>query len=163
MDKDKAIQYFKLAVQVANIFSKDPSTKVGTILLKPGSHQVLSLGYNGMPRGINEKDIFKWERPLKYKYVEHSERNAIYNASRHGTPLEGCIAIVTMFPCSDCTRALIQSGVKTIISYYDQSKKERWGEEWKISNDMLKEANIDIMILNDNDINKDINVTIETI
>ena len=67
-----------------------------------------------------------------------------------------------MFPCSDCTRALIQSGVKTIISYYDESKKERWGEEWKISNDMLKEANINIMILNENDINKDINVTIET-
>ena len=110
-----------------------------------------------------KKDYGKWERPIKYKYVEHAERNAIYNASRHGTPLENSIAIVTMFPCSECTRALIQSGIKTIISTYDLSKQERWGYEWEISNNMFKEAGINVIILSDEEINKHINVTIETI
>ena len=163
MDKKKSIQYFQLATQVANIFSKDASTKVGAIILAPKSFQVLSLGYNGMPRGITETDYSKWERPLKYKYVEHAERNALYNACRHGTPLAGSIAIVTMFPCSDCARGLIQAGITTIITTYDNTKKERWGCEWDISNSMFKEAGIDIIILTSEDISSEINVTIETI
>lgn len=140
---DKAKQYYELAETQARIFSKDPSTKVGAILLAPESLQVLSLGYNGMPRGIAEKDARRWERPIKYRYVEHAERNALYNACRHGTPIEGAIAVVTMFPCTDCTRALIQCGVRCIVTKVPDLTCERWGADFAISLEMLQEANVE--------------------
>jgi dCMP deaminase len=156
---NKAIQYYQLAQQVANIFSKDPSTKVGAVLLAPDSYQVLSLGYNGMPRGIDEKELSKWERPTKYQYVEHAERNALYNACRHGTPLQGSIAVVTLFPCCDCARGLIQSGVKYLVTAQSEVAKDRWSEQWKSSEAMLIEAGVEIIILTSDDYNKSIDVT----
>lgn len=119
----------------ACIKSKDPSTKVGCILVGE-DHEVLSTGFNGFPRGVRETvvthvpnpgediawkrevlDRERWERPLKYEFVEHAERNAIYNAARHGTRLYGCTAYLNYAPCpcADCTRALIQVGCLTIV------------------------------------------------
>ena len=161
ISETKSIQYFQLAEQLANIFSKDPSTKVGAILLADGSYQVLSLGYNGMPRGINEKDPTKWERPRKYKLIEHAERNCIYNAARHGTPLNGSIAIVTLFPCCDCARGLIQSGIKTLVTTKTEEAAKRWGEEWKESAQMLDESGVKTILLTDEQISKKIDVTID--
>jgi len=146
---DKAKQYYQLAKTQAEIFSKDPSTKVGAILLAPESLQVLSLGYNGMPRGISEKEPSRWERPIKYRYVEHAERNALYNACRHGTPIEGAIAIVTMFPCTDCTRALIQSGVKCIVTKKPDLDCDRWGADFTISKEMIDEVNIECIYIDE--------------
>jgi dCMP deaminase len=147
--KDKAKQYFKLAQVQADIFSKDPSTKVGAILLAPDSLQVLSLGYNGMPRGILETVEQRWERPIKYRYVEHAERNALYNACRHGTPIEGAIAVVTLFPCTDCTRALIQSGVKCIVTQKPDLTCQRWGEDFTISMEMIQETNMECIYVDE--------------
>ena len=96
-----------------------------------------------MPRKIDEK-IDRWQRPLKYKYVEHAERNAVYNAVRHGTPLEGSIAVVTMFPCCDCARALIQVGVSNIVTTTPNLEHPRWGDDFKISMEMFQEANVDV-------------------
>ena len=161
ISETKSIQYFQLAEQLANIFSKDPSTKVGAILLADESYQVLSLGYNGMPRGFNEKDSSKWERPRKYKLIEHAERNCIYNAARHGTPLKGSIAIVTLFPCCDCARGLIQSGIKTLVTTKTEEAAKRWGEEWKESEQMLNESGVTIVSLTNDQINRKIDVTID--
>lgn len=152
MRRDKAIKYFKLAEYQANLFSKDDSKKVGAILVAPESLQILSMGYNGMPRNINENISERWERPLKYKYVEHAERNAIYNAVRQGTGIEGSIAITTLYPCCDCARALIQSGIKTIVSKKPDFDHERWGHDFKISEEMFNEANIEIILLDDTEI-----------
>jgi len=152
MRRDKAIKYFKLAQHQADLFSKDPSTKVGAIILAPESLQILSLGFNGMPRKIDESISERWERPIKYKFVEHAERNAIYNACRHGTPLEGSIAVITMYPCCDCTRALIQSGIKLIVSKIPDYEHHRWGEDFKISYEMFEEAGVDQMFLENNEI-----------
>jgi dCMP deaminase len=145
--RDKAIKYYKLAEHQAALFSKDPNRKVGAILLAPGSLQILSLGYNGMPRNVNEQNHQRWTRPIKYKYVEHAERNAVYNACRHGTPLEGCIAVVTMFPCCDCARALIQAGCKRIVTLTPDWTHPRWGDDFKISKIMFEEAGVDIQLL----------------
>jgi dCMP deaminase len=161
MDRTKAIQYFKLAQCVATIFSKDPSTKVGAVFIAPESHQVLSLGYNGMPRKVNEKIKKRWERPLKYDLAEHAERNAIYNAARHGTPLDGCIAIVTLYPCNDCARGLIQCGAKEIITIKTIEAQKRWGDKWKNAEMMLDEANVNVTILTEKEINSEIDVTID--
>src|SRR5204863_7102018 len=120
----------------------------------PGTLQILSMGYNGMPRNINENVSDRWTRPLKYKFVEHGERNAIYNAAQSGTPLKDSICVVSLCPCADCTRGIIQSGCKMIITrdinecvtdYPDIA--DRWKPEWDISLTMIREAGIKIMFL----------------
>lgn len=110
--------FIEMAMFVAKK-SKDPSTKVGCVLV--GEHnQVLSVGYNGFPRGVGGDDDpngKRWERPIKYQFVEHAERNAIYNAARSGVSLDGAKAYLNWepVPCADCTRGLIQSGICEII------------------------------------------------
>jgi dCMP deaminase len=146
MRRDKAIKYFKLAEQQALLFSKD-TTKVGAVLLAPESHQILSLGYNGMPRCVDESIARRWERPIKYKYVEHAERNALYNACRHGTPVQGSIAVVTMFPCCDCARALIQAGVQTLVTVRPDYDREVWGPDSRVSMEMFQEVGMALMLL----------------
>jgi dCMP deaminase len=147
MNKEKAEKYYKLAKKFAELFSKDPSTKVGCIFLAPESYQVLSMGYNGMPRGVNETIPERWEKPQKYMWCEHAERNTIANASRHGTPLQNSIAIVTMFPCADCARLIIQSGVKTLITKKPNLGSKNWGLSFQYSSTMLEEANISIIFI----------------
>jgi dCMP deaminase len=142
MRKDKSIKYYKLSEYLANLMSKDPNTKVGTLIIDKESYHILSEGYNGFPRGINEKDQKRWERPTKYKYVSHSEANAICNAARHGISLKNSIAVITMFPCSTCTKLLIQSGITEIVTQKPDFNHHRWGEEFKVSNEMLVEAGI---------------------
>lgn len=149
MKQEKSEKYFLLAKHLADNFSKDTSTKVGAIFLAPESHQILSMGYNGMPRGFDETKLVRWERPQKYLYVEHAERNAIYNACRHGTPLENSIAIVTMFPCSDCMRALIQSGVKKIITVKPDLSCKRWGTHFQASLEMCMECGVELVYVNE--------------
>jgi len=147
ISREKAIKYFKLASYTAHTFSKDPNTKVGCILLKPGSLQILSIGYNGFPRGVDETDASRWERPIKYSFVEHSERNCLYNACRSGTCTDNSIAVTTLFPCCDCCRALIQAGVKTIISQTPDYSNPRWGSDYQISEIMLREAAVQVITL----------------
>jgi dCMP deaminase len=141
---------------MANEFSKDESTKVGALFLKPNTLNILSIGYNGFPRGVNEKIKSRWKRPLKYKYVEHAERNAIYNAALHETCLEDSILFVTMFPCCDCARAIIQSGVKVLITLdfdeYSKDKQKRWNDDWKISMEMFDEVGIKVILLKNSEI-----------
>lgn len=138
--KDKAQKYYQLAQYFADLFSKDPSRKVGALCLHPESLAILSQGYNGFPRGVDEIKPERWEKPMKYRWIEHAERNCIYNACRHGTALDGCIAVVTMFPCSDCARALIQAGVKTLVTVKPDMDDPRWGSEFAISLQMFQEV-----------------------
>ena len=142
MRQDKAIKYVLLAKYQAQLFSKDPSTKVAAIILEPNSGMVLSTGFNGMPRNINEKVQERWERPLKYRYVAHAEVNAICNAARHGISLNGGVAVVTYHPCVDCCKALIQSGITTVITDKPDDHDERWGGDFALSQSMFKEAGV---------------------
>lgn len=138
---DKAEKYMKLASFMANEFSKD-TTKVGAVFLRPDTLTILSTGYNGMPRGIDEDKKKRWERPYKYFYVSHAEMNAITSACKHGTSLDGSIAVVTMFPCSGCAKAMIQSGVKMVVCPKPDLDDKRWGEEFRYSLEMLEEAGV---------------------
>jgi deoxycytidylate deaminase len=81
---NKFEKYFELAKFNANLFSKDPNTKVGAILLKPDLSAVVSTGINGFPRKLQDTDPQRWERPTKYTYVTHAEVNAVANAARIG-------------------------------------------------------------------------------
>lgn len=161
MRRSKAIKYYKLTEYMANLFSKDPSTKVGALFMYPGTMQILSMGYNGMPRNIDETIAERWERPLKYMMTEHAERNAIYNAAQSGTALRDSICVATMCPCCDCARGIIQSGCKMVITrdIFELQRKNpdvasRWKEGWNISLLMIQEAQIQIIMLSDKELNE---------
>ncbi len=101
--------------------SKDPGTQVGACIVSP-TNRIMSVGYNGMPSGCSD-DNYPWDREgealkTKYLYVCHAELNAILNF-RGGT-LEGCRIYTTLFPCNECAKALIQSGISEIIYMQDK-------------------------------------------
>ena len=115
--------YFMGVAELSAMRSKDPHTQVGCCIVSQ-DHKILSMGYNGFPRGCSDDD-FPWKRegpPLenKYFYTTHSELNAILNY--RGGSLEGASLYVTLFPCNECAKAIIQAGIKEIV--YDSDKYE---------------------------------------
>jgi deoxycytidylate deaminase len=95
--------------------SKDPRTKVGAVIVNQESRQIISSGYNGPPRGWPDSDLNDswWSQKENKKLLcEHAERNAIYNAARLGMKTENCDIYVTLAPCHDCARGIIQAGIK---------------------------------------------------
>ncbi len=114
-------EYFMAVAKLAGMRSKDPNTQVGACIVS-SDNKILSMGYNGFPRGCSDDD-FPWAREgetlsTKYVYTVHSELNAILNY--RGGSLEGAKLYVSLFPCNECAKAIIQSGIKTII--YDCDK-----------------------------------------
>ena len=146
LTNDKKIKYFNLAKYIGDNFSKDPNTKVGSLLLYPDTLQIISTGYNGFPRNINENPE-RWERPHKYNYVVHAEMNMIYNSAKNGSSINGSIAVITLFPCNNCALALIQSGISTILTSKPDFNDLKWGKSFKMSYDILTEANINIIYI----------------
>lgn len=120
--------------------SKDPNTKVGCVIIGP-DHEIRSTGYNGLPRGLDDNLPERNERPTKYKFYEHSERNAIYNSARHGTALKGCTVYITAPPCSDCVRGLIQVGIVEVVVVKDHGW-DGWKEHREQAIAMMNEAGI---------------------
>ncbi len=114
-------EYFMSIAVLSAKRSKDPNTKVGACIVSD-EHKVLSLGYNGMPTGIDDHKI-PWGREAesqldtKYPYVCHAELNAILNSNHN---LQGSTLYVTLFPCNECTKACIQAGIKKIIYISDK-------------------------------------------
>lgn len=114
-------EYFMGVALLAAQRSKDPNTQVGACIVDSGN-KILSIGYNGFPNGCSD-DEFPWNRegePLdnKYFYTTHSELNAILNY--RGGSLEGAKLYVTLFPCNECAKAIIQAGIKELIYYSDK-------------------------------------------
>lgn len=142
----KDIKYFELAKHISE-WSKDPSTKIGAVII--GDHgQVLSQGYNGFPRGI-EDTVERWNnRESKYKYVVHAEMNAIYNAGLNGARLEGSTLYVFGLPtCSECAKGVIQTGIKRVVMESDEHLPERWKESMDLTKSMFEEAGIEVIII----------------
>lgn len=142
---EKVLKFRTIAEAAAN-FSLDRGTKVGAVALDENMN-VLCIGYNGFPRGVVHKED-RFDRPLKYKYTAHAEENLVAQAAYTGTSLKGATVIVTsLFPCTTCTRLLIQAGVKRVISCYRvQSTNPDWEAEMDISNNMFREAGVKIEI-----------------
>jgi deoxycytidylate deaminase len=112
MRQDKAIKYLRHAASFAREFSKDRSTQVGALFLHPADFTILTAGYNGQPRGADDSAPERHERPLKYEYFEHGERNGIFNAVRH--LLRGSICLTTEVPSMSTARAVISVGVREL-------------------------------------------------
>ena len=115
-------EYFMGIAMLAAKRSKDPSTQVGACIVSD-DNIIISTGYNGMPKGCSD-DEFPWERSAevendtKYPYVVHAELNAILNAN--GRDLRGSRIYVALFPCNECAKAIIQSGVKEVLYLSDK-------------------------------------------
>ena len=114
MKLSKVNQFLATAQALAETFSKDPSTKVGAVLVDPSDFNQITEGYNGMPRGMDEGPFERHVRPLKYAFYEHAERNAIYNVVR--SKLKGSIAVTTAFPSISCVRALLAVGASELVA-----------------------------------------------
>ena len=116
-------EYFMGIAMLAAKRSKDPNTQVGACIVS-ADNIIISTGYNGMPKGCSD-DIFPWDREgqqdmTKYPYVVHAELNAILNAN--GRDLRGSRIYVALFPCNECAKAIIQSGVKEVLYLSDKYK-----------------------------------------
>ena len=116
-------EYFMGVAHLSGMRSKDPNTQVGACIVSP-DNKILSMGYNGFPKGCSD-DEFPWEREndndrnlTKYPFVTHSELNAILNY--RGGSLEGTKLYVSLFPCNECAKAIIQSGIKEVVYLSDK-------------------------------------------
>ena len=149
-------EYFMAVAQLAGMRSKDPSTQVGSCIVSD-EHKILSMGYNGLPIGCSDDD-FPWERdgkPLmtKYPYVTHSELNAILNY--RGGSLEGATIYVTLFPCNECAKAIVQSGIRTLIY---ESDKYAHTDKFIASRMILNAAGVELIAYENS--GKEINFTV---
>ncbi len=141
-------KFLRLALTLGQ-WSKDRSTRVGCVIAGP-EHEILATGYNGLPRGLNDDVEARHERPAKYQWFEHAERNAIYNAARVGTPLKGgtlyCGSTLPGPPCVDCARAIIQTGIVRVVGRTGDDDPAQWQERWRasmlVSLEMFREAGV---------------------
>ena len=146
MDSDKLRRFLPIVQAVAGM-SKDRSTKVGAIAIGP-NWEIRTTGFNGFPRGCNDELEERHERPAKYKWSEHAERNLIYNAARVGVPLSGCTLFVTHPPCADCARAIVQAGFTRVVSLAPSDDfVSRWEADLKFSLDLFDEVGIEVVVL----------------
>jgi dCMP deaminase len=149
-------KYFFNLIYPIRSKSKDPNTKVGCVIVGP-DNEIRSTGYNSFVRGIKDDVPERLIRPEKYFWMEHAERNAIYNAARVGVPLKGCVIYMFGIPCMDCARAIIQAGIKEIRADYQEHQKwksPRYDEaEMNRSMTLLLEAGVDLVWLYPEDIN----------
>jgi dCMP deaminase len=104
-------RFFELALHVAE-WSRDPKTKVGAVIVN-NHKQVVSLGFNGFPRGIFDREDRYEDRETKYMFVAHAERNALDNAF---VDTRGCTLYTTLYPCNECAKGIIQKGIKRVVA-----------------------------------------------
>jgi dCMP deaminase len=143
-------ELFLQMAQLVSSKSKDRSTKVGAVIVGE-DNEVLSVGYNGFPRGVNDDVECRHERPTKYEFTEHAERNAIFNAARQGIRLKGSTMFLNWepYPCPDCARAVIQSGITKVVGTQHTfgGKGQDWQARFEHTKEMLEEAGVEIEIV----------------
>lgn len=122
--------------------SKDPSTKVGAVIVDE-DRRIVSLGYNGLPRGVDDSEERLTNRDLKYKLIVHAERNALLFA--RGS-IKGCtIYTYPMMPCAVCASMVIQSGIKKVVA--PVSDNPRWQEDFALSKQLFTEAGVQVNLI----------------
>lgn len=138
-------KHFALAILVST-YSKDNSTKCGAVIVRP-NNSIASTGYNDFPRYVAEY-VERRDRPTKYLYTEHAERNAIYNCNEN---MEGYTMFVYAYPnslfiCADCARAIIQSGIKTIYAPHPDNTDviAHWSDSCEASRIMFDESGVEV-------------------
>jgi len=127
-------------------WSEDRSRKVGCVIIGT-ANEVRSIGFNGLPRGVMDKDgRHSRESGEKYFWFEHAERNAIYNAARSGVSLSGCRMYCSHFPCADCARAIVQSGIAELLTFAPPERDQTFSRSYKIAEMILSEGGVKLRI-----------------
>jgi len=140
-------EYFLGIAEQVKLKSKDQSTQIGAVIVGK-DHEIVSTGYNSFPRGLDDNRPERQERPLKYFYFEHAERNALDLAAKLGNATDGSTIYLTSgLPCADCARGIINSGIKKVYckSVCTTKNKEKWYESQEKALEMLKECNIEVI------------------
>ena len=140
------VEYFRKLAHTVKLKSKDENTQIGAIIVGKDK-EIISTGYNSFPRGINDGVKARQERPEKYFWFEHAERNAIYNAARIGVSTDGTTMYLNCgIPCADCTRGIINAGIVRIFCERGEhgAKGIKWEESAERSWDMLEEAGVEV-------------------
>jgi dCMP deaminase len=135
--------YFRNIAHQVKLKSKDKYTQIGTIIVGK-DNEIVSTGYNSFPRGIADDANDRQERPEKYYWFEHAERNAIYNAARIGVSTRDCTMYLTCgIPCADCARGIINAGIRRIVCETSGGAiGEKWEEHAARSIIMFNEAGV---------------------
>jgi dCMP deaminase len=134
-------RFFELASHIAG-WSKDPSTKVGAVIVND-KRQVLGMGYNGFPRGVNDLSYRYANREIKLLLVAHAERNALDNTFADS---EGATLYSTLFPCTDCAKGIIQRGIKRVVTTQpSETQYKRFNCD--ISAIMFEEAGVELVVV----------------
>lgn len=132
--------------------SKDPNTKVGSVIVGP-DRELISAGFNGFPRGIEDSEARLNDRETKLKLVVHAEMNAILAAARNGIRLKGCTLYLAATkeatglvwggpPCTRCTVEIIQAGITEIVSHPFKNVPSKWKADVELSRKLIKEAGL---------------------
>ena len=144
------VSYYRQLANTVKLKSKDKYTQIGAVIVgKDG--EIVSTGYNSFPRGLDDGLDYRQERPEKYYWFEHAERNAIYNAARIGVSTKGTTIYLSCgLPCADCARGIINSGIKRIFcERVDVTKGELWKESQERSWDMFIETGVKVCFYDD--------------
>jgi len=140
------IKFINLATEISK-WSKDTSTKVGCVIVDD-TNRIISTGYNGIPIGCDDSVESRYEKHRKLFYFEHSERNALYSCAYMGKSTKNATIYVQFYPCADCARAIIQCGIKRVVTYKPDFNHERWGESWKVADELFNEVGIEVEFIN---------------
>jgi dCMP deaminase len=142
-------RFIRIAEEV-RLWSKDPGTKVGCVLVS--ERRILSTGYNGFPQTISD-DLERYiDREYKLSVTVHAEANAILNAAKNGTKVEGSTLYVTFPPCSQCASAIIQAGVAKVVCPDPAMAPERWRKNFIAANELFYEAGVQVFYYSDSDL-----------
>ena len=137
-------RFLQLADQIAQ-WTEDRNFSVGAVIIGPDL-EIRATGYNGLARGVDADDDSRFDRESgeKFFWFEHAERNAIYNAARIGTSLDKCTIYINRFPCSDCSRAIIQSGITRVVCPRKPAHDGKLDHSFDVSEIMMSEAGISL-------------------
>lgn len=148
MNEKWDLRFLRLAKEIST-WSKDPSSKIGAVIVDPETRRILSTGYNGFPRGIKDDDRLL-NRDEKYPLIVHAEKNAIYNATWNGVSLKGSTIYVTGLPvCSGCALGIIQVGITRVVCSFSDGN-ELWDKSFVNTMKYFEEANIVLSRYNEN-------------
>lgn len=142
---DNWTQYYMTLAYLVAMKSKDKSSKIGAVIVGR-ENQIISTGYNGIPRGVNDDIEERHLKPEKYEFFEHAERNSIFQSARYGIELQGSTLYTQKMPCTDCMRGIIQSGIYKVWIHDNNGQEmgSRWIESAKYSKEMAEESGVEI-------------------
>jgi len=135
--------YFMSMAYLVAMKSKDERTHIGAVVVG-SDNEIKSTGYNSFVRGLNDNVSERQEKPEKYFWMEHAERNAIYNATLNGTSLKGCKMYTNGIPCMDCARGVVQAGILEVVvdKMWNGDNGKKWSEHGERTIEMFDETGI---------------------